>query len=369
MRYTHAVAALTLSAPIAAAHAGQIDPRGIFFNEFSGSFSGTEWFQTIPSGNNYILADIFGGGFTASITPDGVINLLGNPGGGSFSTPDDYIITPFIGGTNFTFDNNRAPFTTPDFPLQLTSATQGPSVFAGAFSSLTQQWNPQTGQLLGGGFENVNITLTGNSFRITDPQGLFFQGTFETPVHAGFRVVVPTPSPIAFRTFQGSATNTNLNILGEARLIDVNTFEATVLAQTRTPLGQQDQFLFTFNATRINPLAPGDLNGDGTIDEDDRAILLAQVGLNSDQDGFNIAADLVADGAIDQLDVDAFNEILPPCTGDLTGDQMVDSSDLNALLAVFGLALENGDVDGDGDTDSVDLNLLLANFGTDCTQG
>ncbi len=54
------------------------------------------------------------------------------------------------------------------------------------------------------------------------------------------------------------------------------------------------------------------------------------------------------------------------CEGDLNGDQEVNSSDLNALLAVFGSDLSSGDVNNDGFVDSTDLNLLLANFGVVC---
>jgi hypothetical protein len=49
---------------------GAINPLGIYYNQFTGSFSGTEWFQTIPGAapGQFILADIFGGGFGATIT-------------------------------------------------------------------------------------------------------------------------------------------------------------------------------------------------------------------------------------------------------------------------------------------------------------
>ncbi len=56
------------------------------------------------------------------------------------------------------------------------------------------------------------------------------------------------------------------------------------------------------------------------------------------------------------------------CPADLSGDGVVNSSDLNMVLANFGCAggACSGDVDGDGDTDSADLNLLLAAFGDVC---
>lgn len=88
------------------------------------------------------------------------------------------------------------------------------------------------------------------------------------------------------------------------------------------------------------------------------------------------AADFNADGAIDIATADwGVGAVLvlintcpppaPPCPGDLSGDADVDSDDLNALLAAFGVS-DAGDLDDDGDTDSADLNILLANFGSVC---
>lgn len=77
----------------------------------------------------------------------------------------------------------------------------------------------------------------------------------------------------------------------------------------------------------------------------------------------------LVEAAIDDLRIDDIGcDFVPPveCTGDLTGDLVVDSSDLNTLLAVFGLAGSMGDVNGDGVVNSTDLNLLLANFGEVC---
>jgi hypothetical protein len=53
------------------------------------------------------------------------------------------------------------------------------------------------------------------------------------------------------------------------------------------------------------------------------------------------------------------------CPEDLSGDGVIDSIDLNILLAEFGSG-SCGDIDGDMDTDSIDLNLLLAAFGDAC---
>lgn len=58
----------------------------------------------------------------------------------------------------------------------------------------------------------------------------------------------------------------------------------------------------------------------------------------------------------------------PTCTGDIDGDDLVTSTDLNALLAQFGQTGDDlsADLDDDGDVDSADLNTLLAAFGSAC---
>ncbi len=54
----------------------------------------------------------------------------------------------------------------------------------------------------------------------------------------------------------------------------------------------------------------------------------------------------------------------PSCSGDLTGDGVVDGADLGQLLAAWDTA--EGDLNGDFMTDGADLGLLLANWGP-CT--
>jgi hypothetical protein len=60
----------------------------------------------------------------------------------------------------------------------------------------------------------------------------------------------------------------------------------------------------------------------------------------------------------------------PPCPGDVTGDGIVDLTDLTTLLAHFGMlsgaVFADGDMDGDGDVDLGDLTVLLSQFGISC---
>lgn len=63
--------------------------------------------------------------------------------------------------------------------------------------------------------------------------------------------------------------------------------------------------------------------------------------------------------------VAAAGEIEGGIPGDLDGDGCVDQEDLAILLGAYGSS-DEGDVDGDGDTDQADLAALLANFGKGC---
>ena len=59
---------------------------------------------------------------------------------------------------------------------------------------------------------------------------------------------------------------------------------------------------------------------------------------------------------------------VPPIPGDLNGDGCIDQSDLGILLADWNCTGGNcpGDCDGDGDTDQADLGVLLAHWGQGC---
>ena len=50
-----------------------------------------------------------------------------------------------------------------------------------------------------------------------------------------------------------------------------------------------------------------------------------------------------------------------PCPGDLTGDRIVNGTDLGQLLATWGT--QQGDISGDGTTDGIDMGILLSGWG------
>jgi hypothetical protein len=125
--------------------------------------------------------------------------------------------------------------------------------------------------------------------------------------------------------------------------------------------------------------APGDLNIDGVVDELDRAILCSRLGTSQGQQGFIQRADLNNDGTIDHLDQAIFNEILPPCIGDVAAsatlqppaDGVVNAADLAFLLGAWRSGPSCADFvtsatfaqEPDGTVDGADLAALLGGWG------
>lgn len=117
---------------------------------------------------------------------------------------------------------------------------------------MTQTRDPQTGAVVDGGDEALALSVTDSRLRITDPQGLYFQGVFVTASQVVFRAIegVSAQHP-EYATFPGSAINFEQDMLGEAIFTDPDHFTATILLQSRAKLGQQRQRLVTFQAKRI----------------------------------------------------------------------------------------------------------------------
>lgn len=283
---------------------GTINPNGIYFNRFAGSFSGTEWFQTTPIAgtNRYQLVDIFGGGFDATITPEGLITLDNGIGGGSFSDNNNYVITPDLGSI-FTFTCNRAPLTDANFPLQLVSARPASDLFTGTWNNVIESINPETGSIGSPSNEDLILTVSGNTLRITDPGGLYFQGVFETGRQIVFRKIDPNPAGSSVASFPGSDINFSQDMVASVYFDHINKFSGLFMLQSRTALGSQTQLMFRFTAIRATPLAAGDINGDGMVDETDRNLLIGQQGSTVEDDGYSLAADLNLDDRIDEMDL------------------------------------------------------------------
>ncbi len=98
------------------------------------------------------------------------------------------------------------------------------------------------------------------------------------------------------------------------------------------------------------PGAPGDV----------RTVIRYEPGGMSD--GGELAFRLDFDDGTSGHFVASFDSGIP---GDLNGDGCIDQSDLGELLAAYGIDA-GGDLDGDGDTDQADLGELLGHYGDGC---
>ena len=340
--------------------AQDIDPRGIYFNRFVGQFNGTEWFQVTPvagSTTQYNIRDIFGGGFLGTVSADGTVLIPNASMDGSFGDADNFVVFPFNGA--FTFTSNRVPTTTVDFPLTLESPRSANPLLSGAWSNTLRRINPETGQVVGSGTETITISTNGNTIRITDPSGLFFQGVFEDGLTAGFRAIsnpVFQPPTGIYASYPGSSTNIGQDLLGELNMLNINQFRASFLLQSRTGLGNQTQTLFEFEASRINPLTPGDVNGDGVIDGTDEFFVEEQQGLTFEDDGYNLAADVNADGVIDFQDQSLFCVL-----GDVNLDEQINFLDIAPFVSALagGVYFCEADINIDGVVNFLDIGPFI----------
>jgi hypothetical protein len=259
MRIHFLFAALPLVA--SAANSQPIEPRGVFFHHFASSSSdGTEWVHIwdAPGDRRYEFSDVQGfAPFAGTIEPNGNTTWdVGLSGAGSFSDQDTASFDLVYQGTPFTSDIWRAPGTSPEFITQLDTPETGDTAFAGQWEITIDSLDPMTGALVSTRTEEFDLTISGQTLRLTDQSGDFMQGVFETSDSVGFRVVTNT-SRAGYTSFEGSSTNLRLNILADLRFESSEEFEATFLYQTRNSPGFQSQTIEHFSAVKIPTPASG----------------------------------------------------------------------------------------------------------------
>lgn len=250
------VVALAVTVP---AFAGDdIDPRGVYFHSYSGPSNATEWIHIwdIEGDRRYEFSDIRGlVPYRGTITTDGAItwDTVGNiSGSGTFLGQNRASQTLVFNGSDFQSELWRAPGTDAEFITQIDSREQGDTSLSGEWSVLIEALDPQSGDVLSSRTELFDVLVTDDLVRLTSETGDAVQGVFETERHAGFRVVVPNGLAERFRSFAGSETNTNRNILGDLRYDGADAFSATMLLQTRAGPGpNQRQFVERYTATRV----------------------------------------------------------------------------------------------------------------------
>lgn len=244
-----------------------IDPRGVFFHAWTGSTAGTEWALLLPADGErrYAFADTRSKGVIVTIDLDGRWTVEASEhdsaGGGIFVDKDRALIDWRAWGMRFNGTLQRAAFTSPDFPLVLESPEAGNPLLAGAWQSRSQQIGPLSGAVIEEREETVTVRVEGETLRLTDAAGRFYQGVFETPSLVGFRVIDNPPRSPLFRTFPGSATNREQDLLGMARILDINLMEVNLLLQTRYPVSDAVQTQLRFVLSRDDPFPAGDVDG------------------------------------------------------------------------------------------------------------
>ena len=112
------------------------------------------------------------------------------------------------------------------------------------------------------------------------------------------------------------------------------------------------------------------MNGDGVVDEEDVDILLDVWGKCPEEKSKHLSRSLAAtDGAEIEQDLPSQNEpeeVEPQCPGDLDGNGTIDSTDLAILLSRYGRCIDcEADLTGDGQVDQDDIDELMALWG-DC---
>jgi len=246
---------------VSSAAAQPIDPRGVYFHEYSATgFSGLEWVTLIeqPGDRRYEFNDIRSlTPFSGSIGADGATTWDTGPvsGTGVFDSQDHAQFSLRFAGTDVASEIWRAPGTTADFLTRLESPEAGRTELGGAFEVLIEELDPRTGALVGQRTETMLLDVAGNTLRLTETDGDYIQGVFETDGVVGFRVVVPNALRSDYATFPGSATNRGLNLMADLRFAGDDMFSATVLLQTQTSPGNQTQFVERYSAVRVP--APG----------------------------------------------------------------------------------------------------------------
>lgn len=229
--------------------------QGIYFNEFTGGFSGDEYFEvrflgTTAAGESVLsMRDIAGGGFRGTIDDDGEIVLENGLGFGSFAA-DRLVVEPNLGGTPFVFDCFRVPGTDIDFPLSLDEGSvASDAAVNGEYDATLRFVDPITGATESSSQTTVTVLTGGDLGRITFPSGAIIQGVFDQTDRIAVRVSANASNP-DFGTFEGAGTNLSQDVLGEVVFDGGDSLSAVLLLQSRDPLGQQTQQVIHLDAQR-----------------------------------------------------------------------------------------------------------------------
>ena len=108
----------------------------------------------------------------------------------------------------------------------------------------------------------------------------------------------------------------------------------------------------------------GDFNLDGSRNDDDRQIILDNLGT----EGGYASGDINGDRFVDNDDLAAFDGTDGPCVAaDLAMPfGVLDGADVNAFITAFGASSASADLTDDGVVDGADVNAFISQFGAGC---
>jgi hypothetical protein len=108
----------------------------------------------------------------------------------------------------------------------------------------------------------------------------------------------------------------------------------------------------------------GDFNLDGSRNDDDRQIIVDNLGT----EGGYASGDINGDQFVDNDDLAAFDGTGGPCVAaDLAMPfGVLDGADVNAFITAFGASSASADLTEDGVVDGADVNAFISQFGAGC---
>jgi hypothetical protein len=290
-----------LSAAIgSAAMMGEIDPRGVYFHQFTGSFDGSEW-STIfekPGANKFEFDDIANGlPFDTTILPDGTWTFDSAGGTGSFSDADNASFDIFVSGFSFDSQIRRVPFTTPEFPVLFQDSVAGDEALGGTWLGTLSVINPSTGGVVSSVNEDVEIDVTGEVLRMTRASGTFYAGPFEDADHVAIRALRFNSPNSNYKSFPGSTTNEFRNVLGELHITSDESIEGVLLVQTNVQFPNWVQEIIRVELSRQ---CLADVNGNNNVEPTDFSAWIAAFNTN------HPSADQNGDGLVSSTDFTAW---------------------------------------------------------------
>lgn len=238
------------------AAAAGIDPAGLYFHQFTGAATGSEWstMGSLTSPGRFEFADLSAAGaYPGTLDADGNFTLDRHQGTGTFRSDGTGSIEFTLGpGANFHSQIKRAPHTDARFPVFVTSTRDGDVAFQGAWNAVVHSIDPVTGtSKIVDADRHVDIAVVGKTIRVSSASGWLAQGVWVGEDQAAFRIVVPNPQTTRYKSIPECEISAALDCVGELRVIGPDTMTLALFYQSRDPFGSQVQTAEYLEISRV----------------------------------------------------------------------------------------------------------------------